>query len=495
MTLTTAQTDRAAGVLLGLACGDALGAGYEFGPPLPESTAVTMTGGGPFGWAPGEWTDDTSMAVPIAQAIAAGRDLADERTLDDIVAVWVEWSLTAPDVGIQLRAVLGSALPTAAGVRAAAQAHHVQKGRSAGNGSLMRTAPVVLAYLDDPDMLAATARVISDLTHVEDDAGDACVLWSLAIRHAILSAELDVRSGLTALPADRRERWAGLLDEAEAHPPAHFEKNGWVVQALQGAWSAISHAPAADDSQLRLALEGAVRGGRDTDTVAAIAGGLMGARWGATAVPEEWSRVVHGWPGLTGAELVELGMQSASAGQNAAESRRQAEVDAPDVNDGDETALEDAPRGSLEAAIALARVAHAGQVDKLGLDYIQHPLAVMARVDDVDEKIVAALHDVVEDTEVTLDELRARGFAEHIVHAVDAVTKREGEPLAESMARVAADRLARAVKLADLSHNGDPERMAELPPETRERLTKKYRESARLLGTTMDDILAGVAGS
>lgn len=146
--------------------------------------------------------------------------------------------------------------------------------------------------------------------------------------------------------------------------------------------------------------------------------------------------------------------------------------------------------GSLAAAIALATAAHAGQTDKLGIEYILHPLGVMARVNSEDEKIVAVLHDVVEDTDVTLDDLRAQGFAEHIVRAVDAVTKRAGEPLAESMARVAADPLAMTVKFADLAHNANPARQAALPPETRERLTAKYQESARLLGTTLDDILA-----
>jgi len=145
--------------------------------------------------------------------------------------------------------------------------------------------------------------------------------------------------------------------------------------------------------------------------------------------------------------------------------------------------------GGLDAAIALARAAHAGQVDKVGADYIEHPLGVMARVDGDDEKIVAVLHDVVEDTEVTLDDLRDQGFAEHVVRAVDAVTKRAGEPLAESMGRVAADPLALVVKRADISHNANPARQAGLPLETRARLTAKYEESARLLGTTLAEIL------
>ena len=72
--LNAAQLDRAAGVLLGMACGDALGAPYEFGPPLGTDVPVIMAGGGSFGWSPGEWTDDTSMAIAIAEVSAEGRD-------------------------------------------------------------------------------------------------------------------------------------------------------------------------------------------------------------------------------------------------------------------------------------------------------------------------------------------------------------------------------------------------------------------------------------
>jgi ADP-ribosyl-[dinitrogen reductase] hydrolase len=73
--LTTAQRDRACGVLLATAAGDALGAGYEFGPPLPDDAPVTMRGGGACNWAPGEWTDDTAMAIAIAEVAATGADL------------------------------------------------------------------------------------------------------------------------------------------------------------------------------------------------------------------------------------------------------------------------------------------------------------------------------------------------------------------------------------------------------------------------------------
>ena len=126
---------------------------------------------------------------------------------------------------------------------------------------------------------------------------------------------LDARIGLQHIDADRREKWASRLDVAEASQPSDFTNNGWVVEALQGAWSAITTTPIPQDDpatgvfrvdHLRLALDAAVRGGDDTDTVAAIAGGLLGAVYGASAVPAEWRRVLHGWPGLGTRDLVAL---------------------------------------------------------------------------------------------------------------------------------------------------------------------------------------------
>ena len=179
----------------------------------------------------------------------------------------------------------------------------------------MRTAPLALAYLDDEAALVEAARAVSELTHYDPEAGDACVLWCCAIRHAILTGVLDARIGLQHIDIDRRDLWASRLDVAEASQPSDFTNNGWVVEALQAAWSAIATTPVPQDDpasgvfradHLRLALDAAVRGGGDTDTVAAIAGGLLGAAYGASAVPAEWRRVLHGWPGMRTRDLVEL---------------------------------------------------------------------------------------------------------------------------------------------------------------------------------------------
>jgi ADP-ribosylglycohydrolase len=206
MALTTAQLDRACGTLLATAAGDALGAGYEFGPPLPPDAPVEMKGGGSLGWAPGEWTDDTSMALVIARA-AAGPDLRTAPAQDMMTASWADWARDAPDVGTQTRAVLGAARNgTAAEALAAARDLHERTGLTAGNGSLMRTAPVALAFLDDPRGLTEAAAAVSALTHYDPEAGEACVLWCHALRHAVLTGRLDARAGLDRLPAPSRAR-------------------------------------------------------------------------------------------------------------------------------------------------------------------------------------------------------------------------------------------------------------------------------------------------
>lgn len=307
--------DRAAGVLLGLACGDALGAPYEFGPPLGPEVPVHMHGGGPFGWSAGEWTDDTQMAVPLLVAAESARLVGEELLdrLDDVATAWVDWSRHASDVGAQTRSVIAAAVAandiSAAGLAQHAREHHYRTGRSGGNGSLMRTAPVALAYLAEADRLVEAARSVSEMTHFDPDAGDACVLWCLAIRNAVFSGELSLEAGLTFLPTPRRDLWAHRIAEAEVEEPVAFANNGWVVHALQCAWSAICRSDSAEpEFRLRTALENAVRAGGDTDTVAAIAGSLIGAGLGWSAFPADWTDVVHGWPGLTGLELAARGL-------------------------------------------------------------------------------------------------------------------------------------------------------------------------------------------
>lgn len=115
---------------------------------------------------------------------------------------------------------------------------------------------------------------------------------------------------------------------------------------------------------------------------------------------------------------------------------------------------------TLERAIEISAAAHAGQVDKAGQPYILHPLRVMLRVNELHARMAAVLHDVVEDTPVTLAELIAEGFPHEVVVAVEALTKRPGETRLEAAARAAANPIARVVKLADNAENMDLSRIA-----------------------------------
>ena len=135
---------------------------------------------------------------------------------------------------------------------------------------------------------------------------------------------------------------------------------------------------------------------------------------------------------------------------------------------------------TLERAIEIAAKAHAGQTDKAGQPYILHPLRVMLRVQTEEERIAAVLHDVVEDTPVSLEDLRREGFTDQVVAAVEALTKREGETRIDAAKRAAADPIARVVKLADNAENMDLSRIPE-PTEKDLRRLDQYAEVRKLL--------------
>lgn len=320
--------DRAAGVLLAQAAGDALGVPYEFAEPPAADELPVLRGGGLGPYAPGEWSDDTQMSVVVAQVAARGGGLTTEAELDEIAAEFEAWRTGgASDVGTQTAAVLAGAGRRAGRaaerLRAAAAELHAATGRTAGNGALMRTGVVGLVALGDRDATARAARAVAELTHPDPLAGDSCVLWSEAVRVAVVEQRLDAHAGLDLLPEGRRADWRAWLDDAASpRPAADLRANGFTVTALQAAWHAIvrSVPPLPDDVavpgpvHLPLALAAAVRIGGDTDTVAAIAGALLGARYGEAAVPASWRRAVHGWPGLDGRRLGALGRSTAQGG-------------------------------------------------------------------------------------------------------------------------------------------------------------------------------------
>jgi (p)ppGpp synthase/HD superfamily hydrolase len=134
----------------------------------------------------------------------------------------------------------------------------------------------------------------------------------------------------------------------------------------------------------------------------------------------------------------------------------------------------------LEKAISLAVTAHRGQRDRYGAPYILHPLRVMSRVHSVTEKIIAILHDVVEDTEWTFEELKRDGFPDSVLAALDCLTKREEEDYEEFVKRSESNVLARSIKLADLEDNMDLRRLSAVTEQDKQRL-EKYVKAWRKL--------------
>lgn len=290
MILTSAQRARAAGVLLGQAIGDALGVPYEFGPPAKG--VARMIGGGLGPYAPGEWSDDTQMAICIAQVAAGGHDLRTPTGQDLVARAFVDWRTNgASDIGNLTSRVLRDA-------EAYARA-----------GALMRTGVVGLVALHDRRATADAARAMSSLTHADRRCVESCVLLSEAVRVAVLEGRLDLRGGLDLLDAGRRTFWDEAIAAAETGTAADFRANGFTVTALQAAWWANTHA---EPKNVESALQLAIGIGHDTDTVAAIAGALLGARFGVPALPLDLVRRVHGWPGLRAPDLIRLSLEVAT---------------------------------------------------------------------------------------------------------------------------------------------------------------------------------------
>ena len=135
-----------------------------------------------------------------------------------------------------------------------------------------------------------------------------------------------------------------------------------------------------------------------------------------------------------------------------------------------------------EKAYEIAKKAHLGQVDKAGEDYIKHPEKVASFVKTDEEKAVAYLHDVIEDTELTLEDLNEYGFSKEVIEAVDIITKKRGEDYQSYLNSVKNNKLARAVKLADLRHNSDLTRLIKVTEKDIKR-KEKYQKAIDFLNS------------
>src|SRR3954451_17361981 len=293
MTSRMHRSHRVAGAVVGSAVGDALGAPFEFGPPgqfsarFPEparGAATEMCGGGSLGWEPGEFTDDTQMALLVATSLVERGGL-DEADVFERFRTWA--AAEPPDIGNQTRAVLGSGRSW----EVAAAEHFARSGHAAGNGSLMRTTPKAIWFSRFGQQATTdAARRISALTHGDPSAGEGC-----AVFHELMRVALDGEDPLAAIPSalelvapEHRERWATVLAEGWT-PDQATESNGAVWPTLgQAVWALRNGRNFAEVLRLVIDLGG------DTDTVAAVAGGLAGAVYGMAGIPARWASGVHG---------------------------------------------------------------------------------------------------------------------------------------------------------------------------------------------------------
>lgn len=277
---TDSVRDRALGAFLGLAVGDAVGTTLEFRPRDAQPRLEDMAGGGPFELPPGYWTDDTAMALALADSLAASERLDPQDLMDRFVRWWRNGDYSCRghcfDIGSTTRAALDRYLRTGDPL-----AGSTDPG-SAGNGSLMRLAPVALRFWQDRGRLTATATEQSRTTHGAEEAVDACRAFAELLADAIAgSPRADV---LAPRPFEGAEAITRVMDGSwRGRPRNQIRSSGYVVHTLEAAiWSV------ARTGNFRNAVLLAANLADDADTVAAVAGQLAGALYGLRGIPEDW---------------------------------------------------------------------------------------------------------------------------------------------------------------------------------------------------------------
>jgi ADP-ribosyl-[dinitrogen reductase] hydrolase len=283
--------DRCRGALLGLAVGDALGTTVEFKAPGTFKPITDLVGGGQFGLEPGQWTDDTSMALCLAESLIEKRGFDPKDQMDRYGRWWKEGYLSSTgtcfDIGVTVRTAL---------------AHYLQTGEpfagstdpfAAGNGSLMRLAPVVLAFRRNVELAIRNAGDSSRTTHAAPTTIDACRYFAGLLLGALEGRSKKELFSSFFYPDPDEQYWkrhplspeiAEIANGSfkQKQPPAIIG-NGFVVRSLEAALWAFYHSDSFRDGALR-----AVNLGNDADTTGAIYGQLAGAFYGLNAIPVEW---------------------------------------------------------------------------------------------------------------------------------------------------------------------------------------------------------------
>ncbi|MDR2297101.1 MAG: ADP-ribosylglycohydrolase family protein [Comamonas sp.] len=280
------ELGRFEGALLGLACGDAVGTTVEFQPRGSFAPLTDMVGGGPFSLKAGQWTDDTSMALCLAESLIT-KQACDPQDQMARYANWYQWGYWSStghcfDIGMATRAAIQEFLRSGNALAGSADPH------SAGNGSLMRLAPVALMYGQDEAQLQDVAALSSRTTHAAPECLDACRLFAVALSRALTGKDKQQILELSSLQLGSlriREIAQGTWVSKSRE---QISSSGYVVHSLEAAlWCFARH-----DSFEAAVLE-AANLGDDADTTAAITGQIAGAFWGRSGIPGHWLAKLH----------------------------------------------------------------------------------------------------------------------------------------------------------------------------------------------------------
>ena len=281
--------ERYHGSILGMAAGDALGTTLEFRPPGTFSPLTAMVGGGPFHLEPGQWTDDTSMALCLANSLIECRGFDPADQMRRYARWWQEGYLSCTGSCFDIGNATSGAL--ARFVRTGEPYSGSTDPRSAGNGSLMRLAPVPLAFAGRPEEAIALAAESSRTTHAAPECLSACRYFAGLLvgalqgqpKDALLSEHYTPVAGpWEAEPLAPKVAAVAMGAYRQRNPPA-IRGTGYVVATLEAALWAFSRTDTFRDGALLV-----VNLGDDADTTGAVYGQIAGAFYGAAGIPAAW---------------------------------------------------------------------------------------------------------------------------------------------------------------------------------------------------------------
>jgi ADP-ribosyl-[dinitrogen reductase] hydrolase len=283
------EDDRAIGSLVGLAVGDAVGTTVEFEAPGTFAPLTDMVGGGPFDLKAGEWTDDTSMALCLAESLVERRAFDPVDQLQRYIRWWKEGHFSVKghcfDIGNQVEAALADHLSTSKPFCGPVGP------RNAGNGSLMRLCPVAIAYLQKPADAVDYAGQSSRTTHGNPECVDACRYFAGMLVGAMRGVDKETLLGPMYAPAQGLWEAGPLQPKVAAiaggsfkrRQPPDIKGTGYVIDCLEAALWAFDRTDSFEQAILQ-----AANLGDDADTTAAVCGQIAGAFYGRSGIPAKW---------------------------------------------------------------------------------------------------------------------------------------------------------------------------------------------------------------